>query len=34
MIAAWFASRFVKEKKQISIDVPSSEKSKWKQNRG
>ena len=34
MIAAWYASRFFNENKQISIDNTSSQKSKWKQNRG
>ena len=34
MIAAWYAARFFNEKKQIMIDKTSSQKSKWKQNRG
>ena len=34
MIAAWYASSFFNAKKQVSIDKVSSEKSKWKQNRG
>ena len=34
MIASWYAARFFNEKKQVSIDKSSSQKSKWKQNRG
>ena len=34
MIAAWYASRFFNENKQISIDNNSSQQYKWKQNRG
>ena len=34
MIAAWYAARFFNEKKQIFIDKTSTQKSKWKQNRG
>ena len=34
MIAAWYAARFFNEKKQILLDKSSSQKSKWKQNRG
>ena len=34
MIAAWYASSLFNTKKQVSVDKVSSEKSKWKQNRG